>query len=329
MNEKDFIKIDIDKIEPVELSDWEKKIIEKRILHASKKRSNKKIKWISAIAMTTLIVTSSKIWLPAVADRLPIVQQLIQVNDNPQLQVFSDYATIINQKDESNGSTIELAEAFFDGSIISISYEMKHDKPMYRNPLFWMDHLEVNGNTLSTLSQQIIRKDDYTWIGMFTARVSDEVIDETINVQWSPKELKGIDSTTLVEGDWNYQLKLTPTKANSKKLNIPFGDEQYQLVYNKITMGKYATTLYFEGNLDWDTEVLMLDIKDNRGNVYENVGTSSFKSGPGRVNGYTELFVPDTDIQTLIISPTIRVVDEKTLAAKELIPLPTIKISLE
>lgn len=329
MNEKDFIKMDIEKIEPVELSDWEMKNIEKSILHSSKKRSNKKFKWMSAIAMTILIVTSSTIWLPAVADRLPIIQQLLQINANPQLQVFSDYATIINQIDESNGSTIELAEAFFDGSIISISYEMKHDKPMYGNPLFWMDHLEVNGNTLSTQSQQIIKKDDSTWIGMFTARVSDEVINETINVQWSPKELKGTEYTTLVEGDWNYQLELTPTKANTKQINIPFGDEQYQLVYNQITMGKYTTTLYFEGNLDWDTEVLMLEVKDNLGNVYENVGTNSFKSGTGQVNGYTELFVPDNDIQTLIITPTIRIVDEKTLAAKEFISLPIIKVPLE
>ncbi|ETT85982.1 DUF4179 domain-containing protein [Viridibacillus sp. FSL R5-0477] len=329
MNEKDFIKIDIEKIEPVELSDWEKKNIEKSILCSSKKHSNKKFKWISAIAMTTLIVTSSTIWLPAVADRLPIVQQLIQVKDNPQLQVFSDYATIINQMDESNGSTIELAEAFFDGSIISVSYEMKHDKPINGDPLFWIDHLEVNGNTLSTLSQQINKKDEYTWIGMFTARVSDEVIDETINVQWSPKELKGIEYTTLVEGDWNYQLELTPTQANSKKINIPFGDEQYQLVFNQITSGKFATTLYFEGNLDWNTEFLMIEIKDNLGNVYENVGTSSFKSEPERVNGYIDFFVPDTGIQTLIFTPTIRVVDEKTLAPKELIQLPIIQLPLE
>ena len=329
MSEKDFIRIDIDKIEPVEISDWEMKNIEKRILHASKKRSNKKIKWISAIAMATLLVTSSTIWLPAVADRLPIIQQLMQVNDNPQLQVFNDYATIINQLDESNGSTIELAEAFFDGSSISISYEMKHDQPMDGNPFVWIEHLEVNGNTVHTRSQQIIKKDEYTWMGMFTARVSDEVIDEKINVRWSPKELKGIDNTTLVKGDWDYQLELTPTQAYSNKINIPFGDEQYQLMYNRITRGKYATTLFFEGNLEWETEFLMVDIEDNLGNVYENVGTTISKSGPGRVNGYTEFFIPDTGIQTLTITPAIRMVDEKTLAKKEVIPLPRIEISLE
>ncbi|MDI2587422.1 DUF4179 domain-containing protein [Psychrobacillus sp. NEAU-3TGS] len=115
MNEKDFIKIDIEKIEPVELFDWEKKNIEKSIFRSTKKLSNKKIKWMSAIAIITLIFTSSAIWLPAVANRIPIVLQLMQSNNNPQLQVFSDYATIINQIDESNGSSIELAEAFLMG----------------------------------------------------------------------------------------------------------------------------------------------------------------------------------------------------------------------
>ncbi|MFJ5766380.1 DUF4179 domain-containing protein [Lysinibacillus sp. NPDC093210] len=329
MSEKDFIRIDIDKIEPVEISDWEMKNIEKRILSVSKKRTNNKIKWLSAIAMTAIIVTSSTIWLPAVADRLPIVQQLIQVNNSPQLQVFSDYGTIINQLDESNGSTIELAEAFFDGSIISISYEMKHDKPINGNPLFWLEKLEVNGNTVNVQSQQIIKKDDYTLMGMFTARVSDEVIDKTITVQWSPKVLKGMDYTTLIEGDWSYQLELTPTKANSQKINIPFGNEQYQLVFNQLTKGKYATTLYYEGNLDWDTEYLMIDLKDNAGNTYEDLGTTSFKSNSGRVNGYIEIFVPDTDIHTLILTPTVRIVDEKTLTMKENIQLPIIKIPLE
>ncbi len=138
-----------------------------------------------------------------------------------------------------------------------------------------------------------------------------------------------MDYTTLIEGYWAYQLELSPTKAHSKKLNISFGNEQYQLVFNQLTKGKYATALYFEGNLDWNTEFLMLEIKDNVGNVYEDIGTSSFKSDSGRVNGYIELFVPDTAIQTLILTPTIRIVDEKTLAKKEDIQLPIIQIPLE
>lgn len=167
--------------------------------------------------MLTFIFTSSVIWLPAVANRLPIVQQLLKSNDNPQLQVFNDYATIINQIDESNGTSIELAEAFFDGTIVSVSYEMKHEEPINEPPLFWSGDLEVNGNKLDVRSHQIIKKNDDTWIGMFTARISDKVIDETINVQWRPKDFKGIENTTLVEGSWNFQLELTPTGAYSKK----------------------------------------------------------------------------------------------------------------
>lgn len=73
----------------------------------------------------------------------------------------------------------------------------------------------------------------------------------------------------------------------------------------------------------------MVDIKDNLGNVYENVGTTTIKSGSGRVNGYVEVFIPDSTIRTLIITPTIRIVDEKTLERKELVPLPSINISLK
>ena len=62
--------------------------------------------------MLTFIFASSDIWLPVVANRVPIVQQLLNSNDNPQLQVFSDNASTINQIDESNGTSIELAEAF-------------------------------------------------------------------------------------------------------------------------------------------------------------------------------------------------------------------------
>lgn len=114
MNEKDIIKLEIEEIEPVEISDWEKMNIEKSVLRSTsrKKYSPKKWKWVSMVAMLTFIFTSSVIWLPAVANRLPIVQQLLKSNDNPQLQVFSDNATIINQIDESNGTSIELAEAF-------------------------------------------------------------------------------------------------------------------------------------------------------------------------------------------------------------------------
>lgn len=330
MNEKDFIKLDVEEIESVELSDWEKSNIEKSVLRSTstKKDALKKWKWVSMVAMLTFIFTSSVIWLPAVANRLPIVQQLLKSNDNPQLQVFSDYATIINQIDESNGTSIELAEAFFDGTIVSVSYEMKHEEPINEPPLFWSGDLEVNGNKLDVRSHQIIKKNDDTWIGMFTARISDKVIDETINVQWRPKDFKGIENTTLVEGSWNFQLELTPTGAYSKKVNIPFGNEQYQLLCHQITAGKYITTLYFEGNLDWDTEFLMVDIQDNLGNIYENVGTTTIKSDSGRVKGYIEVFIPDPSIRTLVITPTIRIVDEKTLERKELVPLPSINISL-
>lgn len=329
MNEKDFIKIDIEKIKPVELFDWEKKNIEKSIFRSSKKGSNKKIKWMSAIAIIALIFTSSAIWIPAVANRLPIVQQLLQLNNNPQLQVFNDYATIINQIDESNGSSIELAEAYFDGNIVSISYEMKHEVPIDEAPLFWNGQLEVNGIQLDTLSHQIIKKNDYTWIGMFTARVSDEVIDQTILLQWNPKDFKGMENTTLAEGEWGFQLELTPTQAYSKKVNIPFGDEQYQLLFNQLSSGKYMTTLYFEGNLDNYTEFLMVDIKDSLGNIYENVGVTTKENESGQVIGYIEVFIPDINIQTLFITPSIRIVDEKTLELKELIPLSSIQIPLE
>jgi len=330
MNEKNFIKLDVEEIEPVELSDWEKSNIEKSVLRSTstKKDALKKWKWVSMVAMLTFIFTSSVIWLPAVANRLPIVQQLLKSNDNPQLQVFSDYATIINQIDESNGTSIELAEAFFDGTIVSVSYEMKHEEPINEPLLFWSGDLEVSGNNLDVRSHQIIKKNDDTWIGMFTARISDKVIDETINVQWRPKDFKGIENTTLVEGSWNFQLELTPTGAYSKKVNIPFGNEQYQLLCNQITAGKYITTLYFEGNLDWDTEFLMVDIQDNLGNIYENVGTTTIKSDSGRVKGYIEVFIPDPSIRTLVITPTIRIIDEKTLERKELVPLPSINISL-
>lgn len=331
MNEKDIIKLEIEEIEPVEISDWEKMNIEKSVLRSTsrKKYSLKKWKWVSMVAMLTFIFTSSVIWLPAVANRLPIVQQLLKSNDNPQLQVFSDNATIINQIDESNGTSIELAEAFFDGTIVSVSYEMKHEEPIDEPPLFWNGDLEVNGNKLDVLSHQIIKKNDATWIGMFTARISDKAMDETINLQWRPKDFKGMKNTTLVEGAWNFQLELTPTRAYSRKINKPFGNEQYQLLCNQITEGKYITTLYFEGNLDWDTEFLMVDIEDNLGNVYEKVGATTIKSGSGRVNGYVEVFIPDSDIRTLIITPTIRIVDEKTLERKELVPLPSINISLK
>lgn len=331
MNEKDFIEIDIDEIEPIELSDWEKINIEKNVLRSSstKKYVFKKWKWVSIVAMLTFIFASSSIWLPVVANRVPIVQQLLNSNDNPQLQVFSDNASTINQIDESNGTSIELAEAFFDGTIVSVSYEMKHEQSIDEPPLFWKGDLEVNGNKLDVLSHQIIKKNDATWIGMFTARISDKAMDETINLQWRPKDFKGMKNTTLVEGAWNFQLELTPTRAYSRKINKPFGNEQYQLLCNQITEGKYITTLYFEGNLDWDTEFLMVDIQDNLGNVYEHVGTTTIKSDSGRVNGFIEVFIPDSSIRTLVITPTIRIVDEKTLERKELVPLPSFTISLK
>ena len=72
---------------------------------------------------------------------------------------------------------------------------------------------------------------------MFTARISDKAMDETINLQWRPKDFKGMKNTTLVEGAWNFQLELTPTRAYSRKINKPFGNEQYQLLCNQITEG--------------------------------------------------------------------------------------------
>lgn len=114
---------------------------------------------------------------------------------------------------------------------------MKHEEPIDEPPLFWNGDLEVNGNKLDVLSHQIIKKNDATWIGMFTARISDKAMDETINLQWRPKDFKGMKNTTLVEGAWNFQLELTPTRAYSRKINKPFGNEQYQLLCNQITEG--------------------------------------------------------------------------------------------
>ena len=40
MNEKDFIKLDVEEIEPVELSDWEKSNIEKSVLRSTSSKKD-------------------------------------------------------------------------------------------------------------------------------------------------------------------------------------------------------------------------------------------------------------------------------------------------
>ncbi|RDY27278.1 DUF4179 domain-containing protein [Romboutsia weinsteinii] len=279
------IEIDESEFEEMSVNDIERAKVKKTLKNSIKRKNNWKKKGI-AVASAGIITTSVLgMAFPSYAKDIPIVRDIFAVLDIFETGVYKDYKKNSNDIDVtkvSNGISITINDAIFDGSTIIYTYTIESDRDLGDKPNV-SDDVSIKGNFTSGMTGNSIceKVDENTYIGQSVRTISDFVkdkkdsIDFKINIDRlasfgsSPEEYKE------EKGKWKFNISLDAVKGNTQVVNQSVEKEGIEAIIEEININPMSMNIVYtqkdseEVMNKWDRTDISVDIRDDLGNVYQ------------------------------------------------------------
>jgi hypothetical protein len=311
------VDIDEDEMEIMEVSEFEKKKVKKDL----KKLINKNRGWnkkglAAAILCCTIMGGLGAIHIinPAYAQGIPIVGDIFKFLDNGRTGVYDKYKENANGIDvtkESNGVSITIKDAIFDGKTISYTYEIESNKDLGENPDISCAGLSVEDYDGGiTGSSQVKRVSKNTYVGQDNFTIFDEKneVNCELNIDNIRFNEKNDSSRTVISGQWDFNFNLKAIKNKKLIVNKSTEKEGVKAVIDSITKAPMSFTINYSQIVPksvsdrWFSMSLDLEVKDDLGNIYENNGNGGH--GDGKNMNWIETFGKlNEKASKLIITP--------------------------
>ena len=314
------VDIDENEIENMEVSEIEKLRIKKALRVAIKKDKSWNKKAIIAASLFFAIIGCTGvigIANPTYATDMPIVGDIFRFLDNGRTGVYDKYkenANEINVTKESNGNSITIKDAIFDGRTLTYTYEIKSNKDLGENPTLNSDSIEIEDyKGALTGSSGTKRVDKNTYVGQDTYTIDEQ--REKINFQLKIKSIADgsngeVKEANEAKGNWKFKISLSALQSIKQAVNK--GTEKDGIKVNIDSISK--TTATFSINFSqsitekvkekWFDVSTDLEVRDNLENVYK--GENNGGSGDETTLNFRKTFGKlDVKAKQLIITPKI------------------------
>lgn len=280
MSMKEWIDMDIDQLELLDVSDIEKARVKQ---HVFKKR-NKAPMWRKIVAASVIFLgasTATGIAFPSLASQMPFMNHVIQYfNDEEQrYENFEAFSTEVGLAQTSNGLTVMIDNAVYDGTNVTVSFaiETEHDfgNEMHISAPNWFN---VTGATGSGGSNRITKISDTRYVGLstFTPHYKDGNYPKTIEVAWSPKAFYSISNDLEIEGDWSFDFSLDRIDGDLQLINETVENEDVKFTLKSVEFTDVSTVIAYEQVVSdellkqWPAVTPVFRVTDDLGNVYMN-----------------------------------------------------------
>ena len=193
MSMKEWIDMDIDQLELLDVTDLEKARVKQHVL---KKRKKAPI-WRN-IAVAAVIIVGASIAtgfaFPSLASQIPFMDNVINYfNDEEQhYKNFEAFSTDIGLAQTSNGITVMIDNAVYDGTNITVSFAIETDHAFGENlDTLAPNWFDVKGSSGSGGTGKITKISDTRYVGLstLTPHFKDDIYPETVQVTWSPTSI--------------------------------------------------------------------------------------------------------------------------------------------
>ncbi|WP_042476801.1 DUF4179 domain-containing protein [Bacillus ndiopicus] len=285
---KQFANLNIDEIEPVAVTELEKKRLQKHVLGHKKKRAAwRKYAIIAAILFGGTVVTPFT--FPSLAAQIPFMKNIVEYT-NTQLiyKNYNDLATVLEQVQSSDGISIMIENAVFDGTSMTLTYAIETDKNLGEQP-FIKGSFNVKSASGYGGTGFIKKINDNTYIGVESITpLFDDDAPEEILVRWQPSAIRA-NSEVIYKGDWSFEFKLPKLQNAIKTVHVEQQLAGVQVVINAIEQNALSTIIRYTEQIEksvleeWPmTSVDIIEVRDNLGNVYEaksNGGHGNLETG--------------------------------------------------
>lgn len=312
---KQWANLDVEQVEPMEVTDIEKARIKQRII-GKKVTKRKNYMWRNVAAAALIIgvsMTTVSFALPAVASQIPFMQDILSYFDKDPdgfYAKYKDHATKIEQVQTSNGITMMIENAVYDGTSITISYALETEKDLGKQPSF-QQFVDIENSTGITGSSGIQQISKTKYVGIVRVSPTLEKDLDKVKLQWLPESFKSGSTGETIAGDWKFNFELAKMKNDIQLVNQSVTDKDVTLIIKEIRTTDVSTTIHYNQWVEpsvlkkWKDVSAVLKVKDDLGNEY-HVEANGGVSRDGQNFAWSDTIgVIDKKATKLYIQPTM------------------------
>ncbi|MGG3889717.1 DUF4179 domain-containing protein [Metabacillus fastidiosus] len=286
---KDWLDLDIENIESMDLSDKRKKDIKNHVLtNSPKKKQILLLRYLVAAAIIIISsITTVSMTFPAGASQIPFVKNVISyfVSDIE----FDKYATRIDEVQTDNGISIMIDSAVYDGTFITVSYAVKSEIDLGESP-FLANNFDISGSKGWTSAGRPFEKiNKNMYVGL--EKIKPEFIKDKPNkviVSWKPDSFINTEKNVEVKGDWQFKFELSKLKSKLQFVNKSTKQDGVTILIKSIETTDMSTVIKYEEFIDENllkklssVTAQFSTVEDDLGNRYkvEEAESSSTDNG--------------------------------------------------
>lgn len=315
---KKWANLNVEDIEPMDVTDIEKARVKKRIINKKIIKTKQPVWRIVAVALMIFVgsATTVSFAMPSVASQIPLIKNIINyfTSDNDKFyEKYSEYATDIKQVQMSNGITMMIENAVYDGKTITITYALETERDLGINPRIGQ-FFKVKGSiaTAGGDSLQQISPTKYVGLARVTPTFKKDL--EKVQVQWSPKSYTNDITDETIKGDWKFNFEIEKIQDEIQLVDQSMTEAGMKLIINEIRKTDVSTIIKMKQITEskllkiWHLASPTLEIHDDVGNVYyveDNGGSYSDNGVTATAEWSQSIGVIDEKATKLYIEPTI------------------------
>ncbi|MFB5089461.1 DUF4179 domain-containing protein [Psychrobacillus sp. PGGUH221] len=298
------INQELQKIEiPKEL--YERSKIGVKKAKAEKQNRRFKNPLVAAAMILGLSITSVAFAFPSIASQIPFMDNVINFfNDEEQhYKDFGEFSTEIGLVQKSNGVTVMIDNAVYDGTNVTVSFAIEtdynFDERMDVRAPNWFYVREAGGSG-GTFRITKISENRYAGLSTFTPNFKDNQHPEKIEVTWKPESFYSPSNDFEVKGDWSFAFTLNRLEGDLQLLNKTVQQENVSFTLQSIEYTDVSTIISYEQVVtdelltEWESVTPVFHVTDDLGNVYVN-GTG----GGGKTTNDYKTYKGTSDFGTI------------------------------
>ncbi|WP_416144605.1 DUF4179 domain-containing protein [Planococcus koreensis] len=262
-------------------------IIENAFLETAPPKAKKRRKWLVSAAASVLFIGISAGTLaasPALANymaELPVIGNVFSIfaeDDEKGLLQYERFSENIGLSQTSNGITISIDQAVYDGTNVTFTYTVQAEKKLTDSAHLtgFPQLLEAEGAS-SSMDWEV---KEGILIGMNSLPHLNEEAAQ-VNVIWEPAALYTDDRK--IEGDWKFEFAVDQLKKDPIELDEKVTESGVTVHFTEVTFTDIAVNIAYQQLVDpalleeWEAVEAEVIAQDNLGNVYKvpyNGGTA-------------------------------------------------------
>ena len=317
MSMKEWMNLDIDNLELPEVTDIEKARVKRHVLQQRKKAPIFRKIAVAAVILVGATVTTGFAF-PSVASQIPFMQNVISYFEDEEKRYtnFEAFSTDLGLTQTSNGITVMIDNAVYDGTSITVSYAIETEHPFGNNLAIrgagWFD---VKGAVANGGGNNITQISDTRYVGLttFTPHFKDEVYPDTVQVTWEPGAFYNWETEFEVKGDWEFAFSLERIEGQVQLVNETIQQDDVTFTLQSLEFTDVSSIIAYEQIVTeellkkWPSVTPIFHIADDLGNVYlDNLGGGGVSHDNGiTFTGSTTFGTIQNGASQLTIKPTI------------------------